>query len=102
MELHFTPQKKNCLIQYSPQTLRTETQDSKISLTRIRNCMIEKGTQFVEYLVKEYCNIFLGTPELNIILPLSQIFGLDHILEAFFFNVDYFLVYFKWHILVKK
>lgn len=70
--------------------LTTETQDSKINLTGIRNRMIEKGTQFVEYLVKEYCNIFLGMPELSIISSLSQILGLDHILQAFFFNVDFF------------
>lgn len=62
---------------------KTETQDSKIRLTGISNNMIEKVTQFVEYLVKEYCNIFLGTDELNTILSLPQIFWLDNILEAF-------------------
>lgn len=83
--------------------LKIQTQDGKISFTGISNNMIEKVTQFVNYLVKEYCNIFLGTAEFNTILSLSQIFWSDHIIEAFFldFYVDFF-IYFKWHILVKK
>lgn len=73
--------------------LKTETQDSKIRLTGKHNNMIEKVTQFFEYLVTEYCNIFLGTAESNTILSLPQIFWFDHILEAFIFlhfYVDFF------------
>jgi len=66
--------------------LKTETRDSKVRLTGISNNMIEKITQFAEDLVKEYCNIFLGTAELNTILSLPQIFGLDHVAEAFSFT----------------
>lgn len=41
--------------------------------------MTVKVTQFVEYFVKEYYNVFLGTAEF---LSLPQMFWLDHVLEA--------------------
>lgn len=47
--------------------------------------MLVKVTQFVEYFVKEYCNVFLGTAELNTPLSLPQMFFLTIFLKLVIF-----------------
>lgn len=55
--------------------------------------MTVKVTLSVEYFVKEYCNVFLGTAEF---LSLPQTFWLDHVLEACYyfkhFYVDFLFI----------